>query len=93
MICLKRRKYVNKNYVQINQYWGEKKIKGTTTKKQKRNMEAQKREQRHRQVKGEFTYMVIPKRDGTNICGSHWMGKRKKPEETAEIKSQVHESL
>ena len=56
-------------------------------------MEAQKREQRHRQVKGEFTYMVIPKRDGTNICGSHWMGKRKKPEEPAEIKSQVHESL
>lgn len=56
-------------------------------------MEAQKREQCHRQVKGEFTYMVIPKRDRTNICGSLWMGKRKKPEETAEIKSQVHESL
>lgn len=27
------------------------------------------------------------------IYGSLWMGKRKKPEETAEIKSQVHESL
>ena len=92
MICLKRRKHVNKNYVQINQYLGEK-IKGSTTKKQRRNMEAQKREQCHRQVKGEFTYMVIPKRDRTNICGSLWMGKRKKPEETAEIKSQVHESL
>lgn len=92
MIYLKRQEYVNKNYVQINQYlW--KKIKRITTKGKKRNIEAQKREQRHRQVKGEFAYMVIPKRDKKNKCGSYWMGKRRKPEETADIKSQVRERL
>ena len=72
--------------------WG-KKIKGITTKEKKRNIEAQKREQRHRQVKGEFAYMATPKRDRKNKCGSYRMGKRRKPEGTADIKSQVRESL
>lgn len=34
MIYLKRQEYVNKNYVQINQYLG-KKIKGITTREKK----------------------------------------------------------
>lgn len=54
VICLKWLENVNKNYVQINQYFGgENQGNHNKGKKKERNMEEQKRGQSHRQVKGD----------------------------------------
>lgn len=84
MIYLKRQEYVNKRVCSNKPVFKEKKIKESQQGK-KRNIEAQKREQRHRQVKGVRIHGDTKERQ-ENKCGSYWMGKRRKPEETADIK-------
>lgn len=54
MICLKWLEYMNKNYVQTNQYLENKSG-------YHKNLDAQKGEWYHRKVKGDFTEVVILK--------------------------------
>lgn len=84
---------MNKNYVQINQYLGEKN-QGNHNKETKKKYGSTKEGTMSQTSQGGVhIHGDTKERQDKYIYGSLWMGKRKKPEETAEIKSQVHESL